>query len=59
MDISRFLKVYANLPPKLRQQIVVVIDKQPMTWNAVYLELKLETKLGKKILEKLTKMGII
>jgi hypothetical protein len=59
MDISRFVNVYANLPKKLREQIVVVIDEQPMTWNAVYLELKQETQLGKKIMIKLMAMEII
>lgn len=59
MDISRFLKVYANLPPKLREQIVAIIDDKPMTWNAVYFELEQKTEVGKKTLQKLIDMGII
>jgi hypothetical protein len=59
MDISRFLKVYANLPARLRDQIVIVIDDTPMTWNAVYLELRGESELGKRILDKLIKMEVI
>ncbi|HUY84982.1 MAG TPA: hypothetical protein VMU97_00525 [Candidatus Dormibacteraeota bacterium] len=59
MDISRFINVYANLPARLKDQIVVVIDDKPMTWNAVYLELKEESELGKRILEKLIKMEVI
>lgn len=59
MDISRFLKVYANLPPRLQDQIVVVVDDKPMTWNAVYFELLDESELGKKALDKLQKMEII
>lgn len=59
MDISRFLRVYSNLPQRLKDQIVIVIDDEPMTWNAVYLELKEETKLGRRILKKLEGMGLI
>jgi hypothetical protein len=59
MDISRFLKIYANLPDRLKAQIVVVIDDKPMTWNAVYLELKEESELGKRILNKLIEMEVI
>lgn len=59
MDISRFLNVYANLPPRLKNQIVVVVDDEPMTWNAVYLELKEESEIGKKALKALIEMEII
>jgi len=59
MDDSRFIKVYANLPDKLREQIVVVIDDKPMTWNAAFIEVKNQTLLGKRILEKLEKMEIV
>lgn len=59
MDISRFLNVYANIPDRLKDQIIVVIDEKPMTWNAVFFELKNETELGARILEKLIEMEII
>lgn len=59
MDISRFLNVYANLPAKIKNQIVVVIDDQPMTWNAVHFELSQETELGKRALKQLIEMEII
>lgn len=59
MDISDFLQVYANLPQKLRDQIIVVIDDKPMTWNAVYIELQNETELGVRTYEKLKEMEVI
>ena len=59
MDISRFLNVYANLPDRIKHQIVVVVDDKPMTWRAVYLELKQESELGKKALKQLEEMEII
>ena len=59
MDYSRFQNVYANLPSKLRKEIVVVIEGEPFTWNAAYSEVVNQTELGKKILEKLIRMEII
>jgi hypothetical protein len=60
MDISRFLKVYANLPVGLRQEIVVVIDEVgPLTWNTAYVEISQNTELGKKIMDKLIEMEVI
>ncbi len=58
-DYSRFQKIYANLPEKLRGGIVVVVDDKPYTWNAVYIELVNGTSLGKKMYNKLTDMEII
>lgn len=59
MDYSRFQNVYANLPEKLRNGIVVVVNDKPYTWNAVYVELLNNTKLGKDMYEKLIEMEII
>jgi hypothetical protein len=47
------------MPEKLRNDIVVVIDREPYSWNAAYLEMLNDTKLGKEILEKLIEMEII
>lgn len=60
MDISRFLKVYANLPVGLRNEIVVVMDGVgPMSWNTAYVEISQETELGQQIIDKLIKMDVI
>lgn len=57
---ERFLKIYANLPINLREEIILVLpDKGPITWNIVYLEIKHDTKLGVEILKKLDELGII
>lgn len=58
-DYSRFQRIYANLPEKMRNGIVVVVDDRPYTWNAVYVELINDTALGKIMYQKLIKMGII
>jgi len=53
------MKVYSNLPLNLRKDIVIVIDKEPITWNVAYLEVDQKTKKGKKILKKLEELKII
>lgn len=58
-DYSRFYKIYANLPEKLRDGIVVVVDEKPYTWNSAYIEMQNGTKLGCTIYQKLIKMEII
>lgn len=59
-DKERFLKIYANLPVNLRNEIIAVLpDVGPMTWNVAYLEISNDTELGKKILEKLSNFKII
>jgi hypothetical protein len=59
MDISRFLNVYASLPDRLKDQLVIVIDEKPMSWNAVYFELKSDTELAQRIMDQLIEMDII
>ena len=58
-DFSRFQQVYANLPEKIRNGIVVVVDDKPYSWNAVYVELINNTALGREMYKKLIKMEII
>jgi len=59
MKRDKFLRVFANIPDRLREDILVVIDEKPYTWNAAYLEIKDNTPLGKKILKTLEKMKIL
>jgi len=35
---ERFLKIYSNIPLKLRKEIILVIDGEPITWNVAYIE---------------------
>ena len=59
MSAERFMKVYSNLPLNLRRDILLVIDKEPITWNVAYLEIKGKTKKGNEILKKLMELKII
>lgn len=60
MDIkSKFNQVYANLPLTQRNEIVVVIDNEPLTWNAARIEIENDTIKGKEILKKLQELKIL
>lgn len=57
---ERFFRVYANLPVGLRDQVVIALPEVgPMSWNAVYVEVNNNTKLGSTIVEKLIELKII
>ncbi len=56
---ARFLQIYANLPLNQRQEIVVVVDDEPLTWNAAKIEVENDTEKGRQILDKLVKMNIL
>lgn len=59
MTLDRFMKVYSNLPFKVRDEIVLVIDDKPITWNVAYNEIKHNTKKGEDIIKKLVELGVI
>ncbi len=56
---ERFLKTYANLPIPIREDIVVVIDDEPISWRVCCIEVRADTKLGDKILTSLKEMKFI
>jgi len=57
---KKFLKIYANLPLGIRQEIILVLDdNKPITWNVAFIEIKSDTLLSKIILDKLKKLKII
>ncbi len=56
---DKFLKVYVNLPVPERSQVVALIEDEPYSWNAAYLEISRNTELGQKILKKMELLGII
>lgn len=56
---EKFYKIYANLPLGVRQEIILVLDDKPITWNVAYIEIRNNTYLNKIILEKLKALKII
>ncbi|MCX6792301.1 MAG: hypothetical protein NT149_04665 [Candidatus Gottesmanbacteria bacterium] len=56
---TQFLKVYANLPLGARDEIVAVVDGEPLTWKSAKLEIEQDTPKGKQVLESLTSLKIL
>jgi len=56
---ERFLKIYSNIPLSLRKEVIVVLDNEPLTWNAAYIEVFNNTPRSKEILQKLEELKII
>lgn len=57
---EKFLKIYANLPLGVRQEIILVLEeKGPITWDVAFIEVDNDTGLSKTILEKLEKLQFI
>lgn len=56
---AKFLRIYANVPDKLREDIIVLVEDKTYTWNAAYFEINNNTELSKKILKELTITKII
>ncbi len=56
---EEFLKIYANIPMTIREEIILVVDDEPITWKVAKMDIDGETKLGKEILEKLETLKII
>jgi len=57
---EKFIKVYANLPVKVREEIIYVTeDQKPITWNVAYIEVQNNTKLAEALLRDLERLQII
>lgn len=54
-----FMKTYANLPLGTRQEVVAVIDNEPLSWQAAWLEIDQDTPKGKEILDYLFELKIL
>mgnify|MGYP001611203030 CR=1 FL=1 len=54
-----FFKVYSGVPIDERKMAVVVINKQPISWNLAYQEIKNDTIRGNKILKILKELRIV
>jgi len=59
MTLSRFVKVYNNLPLGERNLACCVIDDEAVSWKLAYLEIKEDTELGKRIQLELEKLELI
>lgn len=56
---TRFLRTYTNLPLGIRNEISVVVDNEPISWNALKIEVENNTLVAKKALEILDKLNFL
>jgi hypothetical protein len=56
---EQLLKIYANIPLNLRDEITLVFKGEPLTWNVIYLEVKADTERSKEILSELSELKLI
>lgn len=56
---EKFLKIYTNLPLNERKEAILVLDKEPISWEVAHIEVINKTNLSKIILKKLKSMDII
>jgi len=56
---EKFLQIYANLPLGVRKELIAVVDDEPISWNAAYLEIHKNTSRAKEILKKIHEIGLI
>ncbi len=55
---ASFLKQYASVPDKLRDDIVALVEDKTYSWNSAYVEVNGKTPLGDKILKQLEQIGM-
>jgi len=56
---AKFLKLFASVPLPLRNEIVAVVDNQPVSWSAAYGEIKSDTDKAQIILTHLKQIGLL
>ena len=56
---AKFLKIYANIPDRLREEIIVVVNGEPYTWTTATFEIKNDSELGKNIIRILKELQIL
>lgn len=57
---EKFLRIYANLPLNIRDEIICVLpEKGTISWNVAYLEIKNGTASAAEILKKLEELKLL
>ena len=56
---AKFLSVYTNIPLNVRDDVVLVLDDRPISWNVAYLEVVTHGPQAEKILTDLVELEII
>ena len=56
---ANFLRIIANVPGPLREEIIAVVGDKTFTWITANAEIKKDTKEAHVILENLKKTGVL
>ena len=56
---AKFSKAYASLPEPEMEQVIIIIDDKPISWNKANNEISVKTALGDKILKKMELLEIL
>ena len=56
---AKFLKLFASVPLPLRNEIVAVVDNQPVSWSAAYGEIQQNADKAQIILTHLKQIGLL
>lgn len=56
---AKFFKAYANVLADEQSQPIVIIEDKPYAWNRAYDEIRANTELGKKIIQKMHEVGLL
>jgi len=56
---AKFFAVYSNLPLNVRDDIVLVLEDGPITWNVAYIEILSEGNKAEWILKSLAELEFI
>ena len=56
---AKFLRLIASVPMPLREEIIAMVDKKTISWNAAYGEIKKDTDNAKIILKHLKLIGLV
>ncbi len=60
MHRDAFFRFYANLPIGVRREVVLDLSERgPITWEVAYREIKIDSELGKIILQKLIELRFV
>ena len=55
---ASFLKAYASVPEKLREDVVALVEGKPYSWNSAFVEVNSGTALGDRIIKRLEEIGM-
>ena len=56
---AKFLKLMASVPIPLRNEIIAVVDKQPVSWSVAHGENSHDANKAEEILKHLRQIGLL